>query len=125
MFIFLSNKMFNCSHCSFHDGFKYVVDEHVYVAHGVHTDMTPRGKIHCPSTKLRVGPVGGGKPIKISTKVSVPPRYALQRGMGVEYENSESEHGDTDEEAVDEEDHDEETEQDEDTEMDEETARTR
>ena len=72
------------------------------VKHGIRTDMTPRGKIPFPSTKLRVGPVGGGKAIKISTKVSVPPRRALKFGMGVEYENSESEHGDTDEEAVDE-----------------------
>ena len=76
------------------------------VAHGVRTDMTARGKIRRPSTTLRVGPVGGGKAIKISTKVSVPPRHALQCGMGVEYENSESEHGDTDEEAVDEEEQD-------------------
>ena len=114
--------MFTCSHCSFQDGFKWRVDEHMSVKHGIRTDMTPRGKIPFPSTKLRVGPVGGGKAIKISTKVSVPPirRHGMQSGLGVEYENSESEHGDTDEEAVDEEEHDEEM--DEATEQDEETA---
>ena len=94
------------------------VDEHMSVKHGVRTDMTPRGKIPFPSTKLIVGPVSGGKPIK----VSVPPirRHGMQSGLGVEYENSESEHGDTDEEAVDEEEHDEEM--DEATEQDEETT---
>ena len=46
----------------------------------------------------------------------------MQSGLGVEYENSESEHGDTDEEAVDEEEHDEETEQEYETVDDEETV---
>ena len=92
--------MFTCSHCSFQDGFKWRVDEHMSVKHGIRTDMTPRGKIPFPSTILRVGPDGGGR---APTTVSVPPikRHGLQSGMGVEYEDSESKHGDTDEETVD------------------------
>ena len=91
--------MFKCSYCPFHDGFKWIVDEHVYIAHGVRTDMSPRGEIPRRPIKLRVGPDGGRAP----TTISVPPikRYGAQSGMGVEYEYGESEHGDTDEETVD------------------------
>ena len=62
--------------------------------------MNARSKIPFPSTILRVGPDGGGR---APTTVSVPPikRHGLQSGLGVEYEDSESEHGDTDEETVD------------------------
>merc|ERR1711936_1439832 len=73
----------------------------MYVKHDIHTDMTPRGKIPRAPTTLSVGPNGGPAP----TKVSVPPirSRGAQSGLGVEYEDSESEHGDTDEEAVDDE----------------------
>ena len=103
--------MFTCSRCSFHHGFKWIVDEHI------DTNMTPRGKIPCPPTILRVGADGGGR---APTTVSVPPikRHGLQSGLGVEYEDSESEHGDTDEETVDDVDLHEETENDDDDEMD-------
>ena len=79
--------------------------------------MNARSKIPFPSTILRVGPDGGGR---APTTVSVPPikRHGLQSGLGVEYEDSESEHGDTDEETVDDVDVHEETENDDDDEMD-------
>ena len=75
--------------------------------------MTARGEIPFPSTKLSVGPDGGRAP----TTVSVPPikRHGLQSGMGVEYEDSESEHWDTDKETVDDEQSVHESEQDEET----------
>ena len=84
--------MFTCSRCSFQHPFEWAMNEHIYVKHGIVTDMTPRGEIPFPSTKLRVVPDGGCAP----TTVSVP---SDQSGMGIE--DSKSEHGDTDEEAVD------------------------
>ena len=97
----LLSKMFTCSRCSFQHPFEWALNEHMYVKHDIRTDMTPRGKIPCAPTTLSVGPNGGRAP----TKVSVPPirSRGAQSGLGVEYEDSESEHGDTDEEAVDDE----------------------
>ena len=91
-------KMFTCSRCSFQHPFVWALNEHMYVKHDICTDMTPRGKIPRAPTTLSVGPNGGRAP----TKVSVPPiRFrGAQSGMGVEYEDTESEHGDTDEEIV-------------------------
>ena len=91
--------MFTCSHCSFQHPFEWAIKEHIYVKHGVASDMTPRRKIPRAPTQLRVGSDGERAP----TKVSVPPikRYGAQSGMGVENEDSESEHGDTEEETVD------------------------
>ena len=50
--------MFTCSRCSFQHAFEWAMNEHIYVKHGIVTDMTPRGEIPRAPTKLRVGPDG-------------------------------------------------------------------
>merc|ERR1711888_490238 len=83
--------------------------------HEKHANITTRARIPFPSTILSVGPDGGGR---APTTVSVPPirSRGLQSGMGIE--DSESEHGDTDEETLDDSEEQSNTEEDED--MDEE-----
>ena len=56
--------MLTCSRCSFQHPFEWAMNEHIYVKHGIVTDMTPRGEIPRPPTKLRVGPDGGCAPTK-------------------------------------------------------------
>ena len=98
--------LLTCPHCSFQHPFEWAMNAHI---HEKHANMTARAKIPFPSTILSVGPDGGGR---APTTVSVPPIRSgdVQRGLGVE--DSESEHGDTDEESVDDIDVHEETEND-------------
>ena len=103
--------MFTCSYCPFQHPFEWALKEHMYVKHDVASDMKV-SKFPRTPTKIYVGKHADRAP----TKVSVPPikRHGVQSGLGVEYE-TESEHGDTDEETVDEEQSVHESEQDEET----------
>ena len=70
----------------------------MYVKHDDASDMKHSKNIQPPS-KMYVGINSNRAP----TKVSIHPirRRCLQSGLGIEYEDSESKHGDTDEETVD------------------------
>ena len=85
--------LLTCPHCTFQHPFVWVMNAHIDEKHA-----TTRARIPFPSTILSVGPDGGGR---APTTISVPPirSRGLQSGVGIE--DSESEHGDTDEETVD------------------------
>ena len=87
--------LLTCPHCTFQHPFVWAMDAHIDEKH---TNITTRARIPFPSTILSVGPDGGGR---APTTISVPPirSRGLQSGVGIE--DSESEHGDTDEETVD------------------------
>ena len=110
--------MFTCSHCPFQHPFEWTLKEHMYVKHDDASDMKV-SKFPRTPTKIYVRKHADRAP----TKISVPPikRHGVQSGLGVEYE-TESEHGDTDEETVDEEQSVHESEQDEETVDDEESV---
>ena len=85
--------LLTCPHCTFQHPFVWAMNAHIDEKHA-----TTRARISFPSTILSVGPDGGGR---APTTVSIPPirSRGLQSGVGIE--DSESEHGDTDEETVD------------------------
>ena len=85
--------LLTCPHCTFQHPFVWTMNAHIDEKHA-----TTRARIPFPSTILSVGPDGGGR---APTTISVPPirSRGLQSGVGIE--DSESEHGDTDEETVD------------------------
>ena len=87
--------LLTCPHCTFQHPFVWAMDAHIDEKHA---NITTRARIPFPSTILSVGPDGGGR---APTTISVPPirSRGLQSGVGIE--DSESEHGDTDEETVD------------------------
>ena len=71
----------------------------MYVAHDDASNLKINSKNYRAPTKMYIGKNSEYAP----TTVSIPPirRGGAQSGMGVEYEDTESEHGDTDEETVD------------------------
>ena len=91
--------MFTCSHCTFCHPFEWSLKEHMYVAHDDASNLKINSKNYRAPTKMYIGKNSEYAP----TTVSIPPirRGGAQSGMGVEYEDTESEHGDTDEETVD------------------------
>ena len=95
--------MFTCSHCTFRHPFEWSLKEHMYVKHNDSSNLNINSTILSPPTKIYAGQNG----VNIPTTVSIPPirRKGRQSGMGVEYEDTDSEHGDTDEETVDDSDH--------------------
>ena len=90
--------MFTCSHCTFRHPFEWSLKEHMYVKHNDSSNLNINSTILSPPTKIYAGQNG----VNVPTTISIPPirRVGRQSGMGVEYEDTESEHGDTDEETV-------------------------
>ena len=86
--------MFTCSHCTFCHPFEWSLKEHMYVAHDDASNLKINSKNYRAPTKMYIGKNSEYAP----TTVSIPPirRGGAQSGMGVEYEDTESEHGDTD-----------------------------
>merc|ERR1712030_38435 len=67
----------------------------MYVKHNDSSNLNINSTILSPPTKIYVRQNGA---IRIPTTVSIPPirrKAARQSGMGVEYEDTDSEHGDT------------------------------
>ena len=98
--------MFTCSHCTFRHPFEWSLKEHMYVTHNDSSNLNINSTNLGPPTKIYAGQ---NDAIRIPTTVSIPPirRKGRQSGMGVEYEDTDSEHGDTDEETIDDSDHEE------------------
>ena len=87
--------MFTCSHCTFRHPFEWSLKEHMYVKHNDSSNLNINSTILSPPTKIYAGQDGA---IRIPTTVSIPPirrKAARQSGRGVEYEDTDSEHGDT------------------------------
>ena len=97
--------MFTCSHCTFRHPFEWSLKEHMYVTHNDSSNLNINSTILSPPTKIYAGQNG----VNVPTTISIPPirRVGRQSGMGIEYEDTDSEHGDTDEETVDDSDHEE------------------
>ena len=108
--------MFTCSHCTFRHPFEWSLKEHMYVKHNDSSNLNINSTILSPPTKIYAGQNG----VKVPTTISIPPirRVGRQSGMGVEYEDTESEHGDTDEETVDDSEHEEQSNTEEDVDED-------
>ena len=73
----------------------------MYVKHNDSSNLNINSTILSPPTKIYVGQDGA---IRTPTMVSIPPirrKAARQSGRGVEYEDTDSEHDDTDEETMD------------------------
>ena len=97
--------MFTCSHCTFRHPFEWSLKEHMYVKHNDSSNLNINSTILSPPTKIYAGQNGVNiptavsiPPIRIPTTVSIPPirrKAARQSGRGVEYEDTDSEHGDT------------------------------
>ena len=116
IYIFKKTNMFTCLHCTFRHPFEWSLKEHMYVKHNDSSNLNINSTILSPPTKIYAGQNGVNipttvsiPPIKIPTTVSIPPirRKGRQSGMGVEYEDTDSEHGDTDEETIYDSDHEE------------------
>ena len=93
--------MFTCSHCTYRHPFEWSLKEHMYVKHNDSSNLNINSTILGPPTKIYAGQNGA---IRIPTTVSIPPirrKAARQSGRGVEYEDTDSEHDDTDEETMD------------------------
>ena len=90
--------MFTCSHCTFRYPFEWSLKEHMYVKHNDSSNLNINSTILSPPTKIYAGQNG----VNVPTTVSIPPirKAGRQSGMGVEYEDTDSEHGDTDEETT-------------------------
>jgi len=97
--------MFTCSHCTFSHPFEWSLKEHMYVNHNDSSNLNINSTILSPPTKIYAGQNGVNipttvsiPPIRIPTKVYIPPirrKAGRQSGMGVEYEDTDSEHGDS------------------------------